>query len=54
MFKIGDLVKFDYGIAYYGIVVGENKGGMVCVQWFDTTETEAHFYPSYDIEKVSE
>jgi uncharacterized protein YodC (DUF2158 family) len=50
-FKIGDIVKFDYGIAYYGIVV-ECRGGMVCVQWFDATE--AHFYPMYDIEKVSQ
>jgi len=32
--QIGDIVKFDYGIAYYGIVI-ECKGGMVCVKWFD-------------------
>jgi hypothetical protein len=53
MIQIGDIVKFDYGIAYYGIVV-ECKAGMVCVEWFDDNDrTEKHFYPMYDVEKVS-
>lgn len=51
--QIGDIVKFDYGIAYYGIVV-ECKGGMVCVKWFDDrTEKHLHFYQMYDVEKIS-
>jgi hypothetical protein len=52
MIQIGDIVKFDYGIAYYGIVI-ECKGGMVCVKWFDDEEN-TYFYPMYDVEKATQ
>jgi len=50
-FKIGDIVKFNWG-SVYGMVVAKRGQYGIWVQWFD--ETEAHCYSARDLEKVSD